>query len=229
MSLVGAVRSPCALRLLRRKPQSLSAITSTTATTIARWNSLDCHSSELVYKGPLSDLALKLKVVSVSTAALGVVGLPILLYLYTGDIPGMGQYAVAGSGILGATGSTIAVDFVFSPYIHRLERVPVRKCHAKTETPDETATKPAQKYLLKAITRNILAMRVETVFDPATDVEPYKGIRPFCNFTAKGRPLFLHPELLNDIELRKQLIGEEPKEDPSLEAKLRKSDEDELF
>ena len=49
---------------------------------------------------------------------------------------------------------------------------------------------------------------METVFDPATDVEHYNGLRPFCNFTAKGVPLFMHPELILDDKLRTQLIGE---------------------
>jgi hypothetical protein len=52
-------------------------------------------------------------------------------------------------------------------------------------------------------------MKVETVFDPKTDVEQYSGIRPFCNFVAKGIPLYVHPELILDDELRVDLVGEE--------------------
>lgn len=105
-------------------------------------------------------------------------------------MPPIGQLAVGGSAMLGAVGSTVAMSFVFSPYITTLERVPIRQCHSNNDD-DNDAVEPqeeraAQEWLLKATTRNIAAMKVETVFDPKTDVEQYHGIRPFCNFVAKG-------------------------------------------
>ena len=92
------------------------------------------QSSQILYEGPFADLALKLKVVSVTSAALGIVGIPILMSLHTGEVPPIGQIAVGGSAMLGAVGSTVAMSFVFSPYISKLERVPIRQCHAETTT-----------------------------------------------------------------------------------------------
>lgn len=142
----------------------------------------------ILYEGPFAQLSLRLKRVSVTTAALGVVGMPLLMALNVGDVPVTGQLAVGGTAIMAAAGSTVALSFCFSPYVHKLERV------------DDTQ--------IKATTANILGMRVETTFDPSRDVGKAAGSRPFCNFTAKGLPMYVHPEMVYDDELRLQLIGE---------------------
>jgi len=59
---------------------------------------------------------------------------------------------------------------------------------------------------IKALTRNILAMEVETVFDLDRDVSGPPSHRPFCNFVADGRPMYVHPELVEDEEVLKKLI-----------------------
>lgn len=117
--------------------------------------------------------------------------------------------------MVGAVGSTVAMSFVFSPYVTTLERVPVRLCHMKhyddSDSKQNVTQQAAQEWLLKATTRNMLAMKVETVFDPRTDIASYSGIRPFANFIAKGVPLYVHPDLILDDELRTQLLGEQGK------------------
>ena len=144
-------------------------------------------SPQVLYEGPFAQLSLRLKRVSVTTAALGVVGMPLLMALHGGDVPATGQLAVGGTAIMAAAGSTVALSFCFSPYVHKLERV------------DEAQ--------IKATTANILGMRVETTFDPSEDVGKAAGSRPFCNFTAKGLPMYVHPEMVYDDDLRLQLIG----------------------
>jgi hypothetical protein len=165
----------------------------------------------------------------------------MLITMHTGDVPLAGQLAVGGSAMVGAVGryvgherqretfflqvtiplmlltfclgSTVAMSFVFSPYVATLERVPVRLCHAKQDDDSDSkqnlTEQAAQEWLLKATTRNMLAMKVETVFDPQTDIASYVGIRPFANFTAKGVPMYVHPDLILDDELRTQLVGEQ--------------------
>lgn len=186
-----------------------------------RWNTVDTKSSQVIYEGPFAQLAFRLKAVSITTALVGVVGIPFLIMIHSGDVPVAGQLAVGGSAILGAVGSTVAMDFVFSPYISTLERVPVRQCHSNKEESSEEQ-RAAQEWLLKATTRNILSMKVETVFDPTTDVTPYSGIRPFCNFLAKGRPMFVHPDLILDDTIRAQLVGDDEEQKP----KQTKEDDD---
>ena len=76
-------------------------------------------------------------------------------------------------------------------------------------------------------------MRVETVFNPETDVvRPVKSNRPFCNFEAKVKPLYVHPEMIYDERLRTQLVGEvttaEEKEEEEKKSRARdKKDDDE--
>jgi len=221
-----AVRSmSCAARLVcsfQIRRTSLPCVSHT-----VRHNTVDTKNSQLLYEGPFADLAFRLKVVSVTSAALGIVGIPLLITLHSGDVPPIGQIAVGGSAMLGAVGSTVAMSFVFSPYITTLERVPIRQCHSNSgEEGDNSEKEPAaQEWLLKATTRNIAAMKVETVFDPKTDVEQYSGIRPFCNFVAKGVPMYVHPELILDDELRVELVGEEEAM-PKNEKPPKKDDDD---
>ena len=194
---------------------------------------------KLVYEGPFASLSLRLKRISISTAAASVMGLPILL-TYGSNLPASGQLAVGvrlfdnlifflllnkkthktlfsffkGTAILAATGSTAALSFCFSPYVHKLEWIPVRKCNAEIGdevVDDDSEGKEAiEKILLKATTRNFFAMPVETVFDPEIDIihDP-KSYRPFCNFLAKGMPFFVHPEVIHDDDLRIKLLGKE--------------------
>ena len=259
---VGIVR--CCQALLSRRP---------TTTVVVRWNTTTPvnsttkqHTQQLiVYEGPFASLALRLKLVSVTSTALALVGIPFLIAVQslssgdynvaaaaadvvvgannndftTNSIPLAGQLAVGGSAIIGAVGSTVAMSFVFSPYVHTLEKVPIRQCHSSSnnnnnnkEDKDTTTTNTTTSvrtdqhnttttttttaassqtttttFLLKATTRNILAIKVETVFDPQTDIQMYSGIRPFCNFIAKNVPMYVHPDLILDDTLRMQLVG----------------------
>jgi hypothetical protein len=186
--------------------------------------------NNVVYEAPFSALTTRLKAVSLGSAALGAFGIPILIHLYSGDVPAIGQYALGGSTMLAACGSTVGINFCFAPYVHTLEMVPVRKCQGKIESVNEINCRPAQHQLVKATWRNFLLLKRETVFDPYVDVSEYKGIRPFCNFMAKGIPLFIHAELLLDDELRKQLLGEKEAKKYNMPSKeQRNHDDDELF
>lgn len=111
----------------------------------------------------------------------------------------------------------------------KLKKITVRKCHHKEDLGAETdeAVPPPSKpikdadCLLKAVSRSLFLTSVETVFDPETDVVPYKGFHPLCNFIAKGTPLYVHPEYVHSAKLRKQLqladpirVEEQKKENP---------------
>ena len=79
------------------------------------------------------------------------------------------------------------------------------------------------------VTRDILARKVETIFDPTKDVATpsSSNSRPFCNFMVNGLPFYIHPELITDNELRVQLVGEEKKDD-DIKTKT-KTDDDEFL
>ena len=166
--------------------------------------------------------------VSLSTSFLSAVGIPSLIYFYSGNMSGEGVYSVGGISVVLSVGSTFVLDYVFSPYVSTLEKIPVRQC--KDEEVQDCANKAGQQFMLKATTRNLLAFKVDTVFDPRTDVTVYKGVRPFGNFIVKDtKTLYIHPELIHDFALRELLFGEESLLDENNKAKVRKDDEDELF
>jgi hypothetical protein len=110
---------------------------------------------------------------------------------------------------------------------------PVRKYHyQKKETSEEDPSSPVEPpvdgkveaveatlepaeatltvntpVLYKAITKSLFLRRVETVFDPETDVAKYKGImKPLCNLTVRDTTfLFIHTENISDENLKEKL------------------------
>lgn len=202
----------------------------------------------LVYEGPFASLTLKLKRISLTSAAIGLVGLPALS-LFGGtasSVPASGQLAVVVTAGVAAVGSTALLGYCFSPYVHTLERLlppPPLPHSAEDGAGDHPAGEEGGgaggigdqrkncTTLARIVTRDILARRVVTVFDPATDVStPPNGItRPFCNFVVRGTPMYVHPELLHDDELRAQLFGEDPQLANAEARNKTKSDDDEFL
>ena len=170
----------------------------------------------VLYEGPFAALTLRLKRVSLTSAVIGIVGLPALSFFYgaADSVPATGQVAVLATAGVTAVGSTVLLGYCFSPYVHTLERV----------SPDEGT----DNYLLRMVTRDILARRIETIFDPTTDVTApsSSNSRPFCNFMVKGLPFYIHPELINNHELRAQLVGEETRDN---DVAKNKTDDDEFL
>jgi hypothetical protein len=192
-----------------------------------------------LYEGPLSGITTRLKIVSITTASGSMLGIPYLIMTHSGDLHLMGQLAVGGAAMFGGTASTFLLNFFFGPYVHTLERVPVRNCQTSNNIiSDEQHSNnnhcAAQAYLIKATTRNLLCQKIETVFDPATDVTPYKGTRPFANFVAKDKIFFVHGDMLLDRTLRGQLLpdidNDDGLEELSKNAKedMERDDDDEI-
>jgi len=193
------------------------------------------ETSEIFYEGPFAPMSLRLKFVSISSAIIGVFGVPTLIYMYSGDIPQAAQYALGGSTMFTACGSTVAVHAFFTPYVHTLEHVNIRQCrnnNGEKDIEEHSITNTAnQEKLVKATWRNLFVIRQETVFDPAKDATPYKnGMRPFCNFSVNGIPFYVHPELIMDDVLRKHLLGDEVAKKFNMPGeRVRENDEDELM
>ena len=160
----------------------------------------------------MGKVVTRLRSVSLLTGIIGSVGLPIVVAI-KGDLPSTGMLMLGMAFVTGTLASTAAIHFVFHPYVYAIEQIPVRKCHYKKKTNPKDAEetknvcepKKKKDVLLKAISRSLFLTQVETLFDPATDVLPYKGLRPLCNFTVKGVPLYVHPEYLYDQEMRKEM------------------------
>mmetsp|Transcript_31043 Transcript_31043/g.35673 ORF Transcript_31043/g.35673 Transcript_31043/m.35673 type:complete len:296 (+) Transcript_31043:147-1034(+) len=178
----------------------------------------------VVYEAPFASLAKRLKRISLASAVASIIGVPTLIFFNSGDVPAVGQAAVGATAILAATGSTAALTFCFSPYVNKLEWIPVRQCTTIAQKEDEKQKQGEEKdiqcgaaassnnMLLKATTTNIFAMQTETIFDPNLDVihgKDDKSYRPFCNFMIKGKPFYVHPELIDNEEIRIMLVGKE--------------------
>jgi hypothetical protein len=177
---------------------------------------------ETVYESPLGNLVTRLRTVSLATGICGTLGLPLVLAIKGGDTPSSGLLAFGLAFVTGSLGSTAAIHFVFSPYVYTIERIPVRLCLYKEKLKQEKVEQqlrgdipneiendslhpqsPSSRkdFLFKATSRSLFLTQVDTVFDPESDVTVYKGFRPLCNFVAKGRPLYVHPEYLYDAKL----------------------------
>jgi hypothetical protein len=175
---------------------------------------INADEDPVIYRGALAEATLRLKRVSITTCVLGLVGMPLLCVLYGSDVAATGQLAVGGTAIFAATGSTAALTYCISPYVHLLEKVEVDEDDAldnESESTKGSASGHTQvkKVLLQATTRDIFAREKKTIFDPAStdDVSHNVGSRPFCNFKAKDVAMYVHPELIEDEVLREQLVG----------------------
>ena len=182
------------------------------STNTAEKTTNDDNGPVVLYEGPFASLTLKLKRISLTSAVVAIFGLPALSFFYGGDVPAAGQLAVIGTAGITAVGSTVLLGYCFSPYVHTLERV------------------DGNQNLFRIVTRDILARRVNTIFDPTTDVSPpQSNNRPFCNFMVNGLPFYVHPELINDYKVRVQLVGEEPQQQNADERNKKKLDDDEFL
>ena len=202
---------PGTISILNSHVSSFQYANKTCNSTIVRSFSDNPSEDEtVVYEGPFASMAFRLKRISISTAAISMIGVPLLLVAGS-NVPASGQIAVGGTAVLAATGSTAALSFCFNPYIHKLEWVTGGQSNSEDGKDESEATDTkSQKMLLKATTRNFFSMPVETIFDPDVDVihDP-KTYRPFCNFMANDMPFFVHPHLIQNDELRIKLLGKE--------------------
>ena len=190
----------------------------------------------VIYEGPFAQLTLRLKRISLTSAFIGLVGLPAYSIFQHSAIPPTGQLAVIATAGITAVGSTALLGYCFSPYVHTIERLPLTSSNnEESENGNDTTTNDIEKHLIKIVTRDILARRVETIFDPTTDVypPPSNNSRPFCNFmvgSSSGKPslpMYVHPELVHDYKLRVQLVG--PPKEEDVEASRKKTDDDEFL
>ncbi|GAX13841.1 hypothetical protein FisN_5Lh267 [Fistulifera solaris] len=170
--------------------------------------------SHVLYESPMGGIVTRLRAVSVLSAFTGSVGLPAFCAIRGIPDVEVGILAFGMTFVAGSMVSTAAIHFVFSPYVYKIEKIPVRKCHQKKEAEDATdeinSMAPPNEIkeadcLLKAVSRSLFLTSVETVFDPEKDVIPYKGLHPLCNFVAKGKQFYVHPEYVHNATLRKQL------------------------
>lgn len=167
---------------------------------------MDETSERLLYTAPLAGMITRLKIVSITSCVMSLVGLPLLIFIKSGGIfcmPTTQQLGLGGMAFVGATGSTLALHYVFGPYVVEIKQIPIRKCHyekdkatSDSSTDDdnhqggnskESNHSTSTEHLFQASTRSIFGLWTnEYVFNPKTDVTSYSGgIRPFANFVVQ--------------------------------------------
>lgn len=198
-----------------------------------RWSSSEetarDENNKLFYEAPMGRLISRLKVVSITSCVCSVIGLPLLIYIKNGDFPNMREAGMGGIAFFGASGSTLALHFVFGPYALTMEKV---------SATDESSDADTETTLIKATTRSVFGWKNEIVFDPLINVMPYSGMRPFANFIANDVTLYAHPDLLDDA-MRQRLLfplgspateeTERVEKNEGLPAKKKWDDDDDLF
>ena len=150
----------------------------------------------LLYEGLLAPTLRTLKLVSVTTCGLGVVGMPGLMLL-NDTVPLSGRVAVTATAMLAAVGSTALLNACTKPYVITLRHVPDAAAAAAGDADDAAAAAGAAgDATLEATTLTLLA-RTRTHAFRLSEIEPLpKAMHPFVNFAARGVPLYLEKELL---------------------------------
>ena len=158
------------------------------------------------YVSPLGGLISRLKMVSITGCVLSVCVFPALVYLKQGDLPNAQQTTMGTIAALSATGSTAALHFVFGAYVLEMKTIHVETAPNENENEhddeddNDNGSEDTGRRMLEAKTRSVFGFWKTThVFDPTRDVEPYRGHRPFANFSASGVPLYVHPDKLDSV------------------------------
>jgi hypothetical protein len=180
--------------------KSSTETSSETETSDGSESVVDAARPRLVYESPVGAVVHKLRTLSLVSSVFGVVGLPTVLAI-KGTMPSTGMLIMSFMFVASTVGSTAFIHAVFSPYIYRIECIPIRVCCSAKE-PDTGKEEPStisealstkkEDTLLKAVKRSLFLSDANVVFDPEQDVQPYSGFLPLCNFTAKGVPLYVH-------------------------------------
>ena len=165
-------------------------------------NNVDQPKTKIVYQSPMGHLITRLKVVSISSCLMSIVGLPILIALKNGDFPTAKQLGMGGVAFVGATGSTVALHFVFGPYVLELEQLPVRQCHhpkgrQETKTEEEEMNAPSH-------VSNTAA--TPTIATAATPIVPTDSIGSISNCGSGIQPTLLRATTRSVFGWKNELV-----------------------
>jgi hypothetical protein len=184
------------------------------------------------YQAPMAQLISRLKLISITTCIMSVTVLPVLIAIKHFDVIVVGtsststtttstlsqQMSMGLVAVLGASGSTLALDFVFGPYVLEMAWIypPIQnKMNNEDEKTIDKDPMDASAILLQFTTRSIFGWKNSYLVNPTIDgvIAPYSGgVRPFANLLlfvnstgGSSIPLYVHSELL-DVTTRRLLL-----------------------
>jgi hypothetical protein len=175
------------------------------------------------YKAPLAELISRLKLISITTCFMSITVLPALIAIKNYDVAVMvvgttattttlsQQISMGLFAFLGASGSTLALDYVFGPYVLEMAWIyppdpndhdSIQHLHNRhynnnnnkdtdttmdesTSNTDIASVIPTTTRLLRVTTRSIFVWKNTYFVNPFANgiIVPYTGgIRPFANF-----------------------------------------------
>eukprot|EP00522_Entomoneis_paludosa_P016422 CAMPEP_0172447700 /NCGR_PEP_ID=MMETSP1065-20121228/6952_1 /TAXON_ID=265537 /ORGANISM="Amphiprora paludosa, Strain CCMP125" /LENGTH=279 /DNA_ID=CAMNT_0013199063 /DNA_START=122 /DNA_END=961 /DNA_ORIENTATION=- len=167
--------------------------------------------NDILYESPYGGTVLRLRCLSLFTGFAGAVGFPLSFLSKGGDPTTLKFWLLSGALGMAAMSTTVIITYIFTPYVYKIEAVPIRKCHyTKKNKDDDDSTTPASKtdqedaakedesmetektsstesqsdepQLYVASTRTMFLFSKPVFFDPTTDLHPYSGItHPLCN------------------------------------------------
>ena len=174
--------------------------------------------STLVYEGSLASTLKTIKMVSVTSCAVGMVGMPALMML-NDTVPLAGRAAITGTAMVAAVGSTALLNYCTKPYVCELWRVDGddgadddgaagAAAAAAAAAGDDDGGAFDDDPLFEAKTLTLLA-QVRTRRFRGSEIEPIpKAMHPFTNFGAGEHAFYIQKEALEDDEVYALLTAE---------------------
>eukprot|EP00055_Hartaetosiga_balthica_P005037 m.14141 g.14141 ORF g.14141 m.14141 type:complete len:225 (-) comp4262_c0_seq2:192-866(-) len=143
-----------------------------------------------LYEAPLSRPVRSLKLVSVTSATLTVIGLPIATFLGSPEMAMASKIAVTGTVCTFAAVTTAVLHWVTKAYVRSIS---VSESDAKKIALGNVSD--VSKIRLEVETLSFFAMPVRTTFFPQEIVYPLDAT-VFTSFLVHGRSFFVHKELV---------------------------------
>lgn len=142
---------------------------------------------ELVYKGPLRSAVRAVKIFSLSTCAIALVGGPILVMLGNPTVPLIGRILMTSFVMTVGVSTTLILHWLMKGYVIEMYFDP------KSEQ-------------LQVYTLTMLAGRRCHTFHLA-EAGPPENLTAFSTFQAQGKSYFMHTEVMENRELLGKILG----------------------
>lgn len=159
---------------------------------LRRYCSTNNNSNNVIYTGPLANVAKKLKLFSITSLGLGT-GISPFVFLIDVPVPWGAKAALVGAAIATSAASTGLIQWVMSPYVTKITRSPADKdqltFHTLSLLAREHQTTVSVQHLQPA-TRIFTSLMVN---------DPAKATGRIAGKSAKPKLLFyVHPELCQE-------------------------------
>ena len=141
----------------------------------------------VVYTAPLKGAVKAVKVFSLTTAVLALLGSPILVWMGNPSVPVAGRIAISTVVVLAGVSTTALLHWLVKGYIMQL--------HYNDKS-----------QMAAAYTLSVLGRQRRNEFH-ISDARPPTSMTGFSTFQAKSKSYFMHTEVFEDKKLLSALLG----------------------